>query len=82
MKIIIRVSGYPALLTTLKPTTTAKQLRGSRRRRGTLLLLRQKKVPKEKGDPQRVETRPSHATQGAAGTCGALPSRRCGQPTA
>ncbi|WP_218645287.1 hypothetical protein, partial [Aquitalea sp. LB_tupeE] len=44
--------------------------------------LRQKKVPKEKATRSASNSRPSHATQGAAGTCGALTSRRFGQPTA
>ena len=82
--LIIRVSGCLSFVhqenhRKAKTNTTS---RVSPRRRGTLLLLRQKKVPKEKATRSASNSRPSHAAQGAAGTCGALPSHRCGQPTA
>jgi hypothetical protein len=46
------------------------------------LLRCQKKEAKEKATRSTAKPRPSRTTQGAAGTCGALTSRRCGQPTA
>ena len=46
------------------------------------LLLCQKKEAKEKATHSASNFRPSRTAQGAAGTCGALSSRRCGQPTA
>jgi len=41
-----------------------------------------KKVPKEKATRSASNSCPSRTAQGAAGTCGALTSRRCEQPTA
>ncbi|NWK78519.1 hypothetical protein [Aquitalea sp. LB_tupeE] len=81
MQNIIRVSGFSSHISLLKSKEKTTS-RVSPRRRGTLLLLRQKKVPKEKATRSASNSRPSRTTQGAAGTCGALPSRRCGQPTA
>ena len=66
----------------VQPAPLRLTSRVSPRCRGPLLLLRQKKGPKEKATRSASNSRHSRTAQGAAGTCGALTSRRCGQPTA
>jgi hypothetical protein len=64
MKIIIRVSGYRLLLTTLKPTKPTAKSTSRVSPAVEVLYFCFAKVPKEKGDPQRVEFPPQPCRSG------------------
>ncbi|WP_374558041.1 hypothetical protein [Aquitalea pelogenes] len=84
MQIIIRVSGCLSFVHQENHRKAkTKTNRGSRPAVEVLYFcFAKKKVPKEKATRSASNSRPSHAAQGAAGTCGALTSRRFEQPTA